>query len=661
MDLSVFNLLMSTNPNTSTAENLFPNAAQSGISAPADSAKESLRTGEAFLQVLDQVRTGKAEKNANVLYNTLSARADAASSLKDLRKSDTSRENVKVVKLHIKRTRASEKLRKADEEKTALPSNPAQNGQKIPTRENIAAVQETSPVQPKQTTDAQDVEYFIQSGDFCVSEKPVEQSETPFISTEEITAADILINSAVQATLAPLTRTPQPIVEEQTPETQSLSVAFLPQKEIIPADHQQASAPKQTPEKQPETQRETQNDPTFIPIKKLVQKHDEFAFAPDQEKIASVPNKRSQEDITTAETKLPEKIQTVLPIKQEAHETVKAAQIQIKETPKTTAVSRSASVDTPNVQEIQSLKTDYSSHPARRQAELLAREIPAQTNIAITVETQTPVVQDAVQPHTVSKRFSLTEKTKGTDTETTEPVTEEKEVQKASSPAKELTLHSVKTEHLRPSAEQTKQAEILNGLVALPVQNKSLPAASATPQAEGQVAEIGTPSVSGTPIPALSIGHELKGKAVSGTVPVQKNVPTNELVDQIKVNIKKALKDGLDKIDIVLKPKELGTIKIHLEIGKDGTMKAVLNTARAETLDLLQSDLTVLKQALADSGFDLNDQAFSFNYRGERYNDEQKQPQNRPTVSSAEADDETAEESAGTLSISGRYALNIKV
>ena len=194
----------------------------------------------------------------------------------------------------------------------------------------------------------------------------------------------------------------------------------------------------------------------------------------------------------------------------------------------------------------------------------------------------------------------------------------------------------------------------------MPVQSKSLPAASATPQAEGQIAEVGSPSVSQTPVAALSVGHELRGKAVSGNIPVQKNIPVNELADQIKVNIKKALKDGLDKIDIVLKPKELGTIKIHLEIGKDGSMKAVLSTARAETLDLLQSDLTALKQALADSGFDLNDQSFSFNYRGERYNDEHKQPHSQNRFVTEESEDEGVE-SAGTLSISGRYALNIRV
>ena len=94
-------------------------------------------------------------------------------------------------------------------------------------------------------------------------------------------------------------------------------------------------------------------------------------------------------------------------------------------------------------------------------------------------------------------------------------------------------------------------------------------------------------------------------------------------------------------------------------------MKAVLNTARAETLDLLKADLTALKQALADSGFDLNEESFAFNYRGERYDDGQKHRQHgRNAFAAEDAEDDLSQDIvpvAGTLNISGRYALNIRV
>ncbi|MBO4520819.1 MAG: flagellar hook-length control protein FliK [Alphaproteobacteria bacterium] len=647
MDLSVFNLLMSTNPNTSAAENLFSDAAQGSIPAVSEKSQDSLRTGEAFLQVLDQLRSGKTEKDADILYNTISARADAASSLKNLKRGHASRENVKVVKLHIKRTRASEKLRKLDEEKAAAAA-PIQNGQKIPTRENIAAAQETAPVQQEQT-DTQNAAPSIDFKTFSSSASPVEERETTFVPTEELTAADILINSAIQATLAPLPQTPQTTIKEQMPEEHSLSAVFLPQEEEAPAVSPQIAQPEQKAEIRPEAPAEEQENFDFAPTETFVQKQD----------------KQPEERAANTEIKQPEKMQADLPAKHAVHETAEKAPIRTKAAPEKTAAFRPVSADTTTGQEIQSFDGDYSSHQAHRQAEQLAHDLPAQTNIAITVETQAPVVQEAALPHVVSKRSSVAEKTKETDTETAEPITEEKEAPKVPVPAKELTLQSGKTDHSRSSAqEETKPADQPNGLAALPVQGKSLPTDSVAPQGEGQIAEIGTPSVSQTPVAALSVGHELKGKAVSGNVPVQRSVPVNELVDQIKINIKKALKDGLDKIDIVLKPKELGTIKIHLEIGKDGTMKAVLSTARAETLDLLRSDLTALKQALADSGFDLNDQAFSFNYRGERFNEDQHHT-HKHTDSFVNSEEEVSETdsvlSANTLSISGRYALNIRV
>ena len=54
MDISVFNLLMSTTPNVSDME-----ASAVDARAQAVQTQDSLRTGEAFLEVLDQVRSGK--------------------------------------------------------------------------------------------------------------------------------------------------------------------------------------------------------------------------------------------------------------------------------------------------------------------------------------------------------------------------------------------------------------------------------------------------------------------------------------------------------------------------------------------------------------------------------------------------------------------------
>ena len=440
MDLSVFNLLMSTNPNTSAAENLFSNAVQGGIPAASETSQESLRTGEAFLQALDQARTGKTEKSADTLYNMLSARADAASSLKNLKKGGSSHENVKVVKLHIKRTRASEKLRKLDEAKATQASAMPQNGKKIPTQENIAVAQEVAPVQQEQT-DTQDVTQTIAFKTFSSADSSIEQQETPFVSTDEITAADILINSAIQAMPAPVTQTPHTAVKEQTTEIHSLSPVFLPQEETV-SDfvRPQTVLPDQKPEIQTEKQTESAKTPVLASVDTPVQNQDKFTFTPDRENIAPVRNEQPEKHAKTVETKLPEEIEAVSSVKPHLHEAVKAAPVQTKATPETVAAPRLAYVDTATLDETQSFDRDYSSHQAHRQAEQLARELPAQTNIAISVQTQTPVVQEFALPRDVSSRSSSVRKGKETDTETAEPVIEEKDLRDASVSAKELTL-----------------------------------------------------------------------------------------------------------------------------------------------------------------------------------------------------------------------------
>lgn len=662
MDLSVFNFLISTNPNAPATENSVSNAVQGDAAAVADASQEKIRTGEAFLKVLKDVRSGKAEKNADILYNMASARADASSSLKDLKKGGNSRENVKVVKLYIKRTRASETLRKADESKTvAATAAVEQDGQKIPARENIAAANENMPVQAEQNDIQNTPEAIVFEKITRRPEEDADLQEKISLPNEDLTAADILIHSALQTTFVPLSQSASTVRFEQPDEKSVPSGDFLPEQiadDVVPL---QKKEPHQERQIMPEASEAPQNLPAFIPAPSTGEQEENVSVMPQQEKdFTAIQTKKDEKHAFVIEKERPvEQNIDIRPEHKRPH-VVEKARSQVPEATAAHTVEFSKKADAAEIIDFMTVKGKTETSEAHRQAEQLANQLPAQTNIAISVETQVSEIKAFVLPHETSRR-SVSVKNEDTDADTVFPALSETEKTEAAETEKSFHPQQEKTKDTRLSVEQPEQAEQPDGLIALPAQNKALSSSEALSQAESQTTGIEAPSSAQAPAAIFSVGHELKGKAVSGSAPVQKNIPVNELVEQIKINIKKAFKEGLDKIDIVLKPKELGTIKIHLEIGKDGTMKAVLNTARAETLDLLQSDLTVLKQALADSGFDLNDQAFSFNYRGERYNDEQKQPQNRRTVSSAEAEDETAEESAGTLSISGRYALNIKV
>ena len=100
---------------------------------------------------------------------------------------------------------------------------------------------------------------------------------------------------------------------------------------------------------------------------------------------------------------------------------------------------------------------------------------------------------------------------------------------------------------------------------------------------------------------------------------------TREIAEQIKVNITQSAIKGVDKIEIQLKPADLGQIEVKLQIGRDGRLHAHIVASNAETLDLLQKDLSSLKEAFNSAGYLAEDDSFSFGYRGERQDNERQQ------------------------------------
>ncbi len=89
------------------------------------------------------------------------------------------------------------------------------------------------------------------------------------------------------------------------------------------------------------------------------------------------------------------------------------------------------------------------------------------------------------------------------------------------------------------------------------------------------------------------------------------------VVDQVSVQITKALKAGVDRIHIQLKPASMGRVDVQMEIGFDGRVNAVVTADNKETLDLLQRDARDLQKALQDAGFDTDSGSLNFSLRGE--------------------------------------------
>ena len=85
----------------------------------------------------------------------------------------------------------------------------------------------------------------------------------------------------------------------------------------------------------------------------------------------------------------------------------------------------------------------------------------------------------------------------------------------------------------------------------------------------------------------------------------------------VSVSIARGAKEGADKIDIQLHPAELGRVEVKLEVGHDGRVMAVVSADRSDTLDQLRRDVNQLAKALADAGFDTDQNSFTFQDRRE--------------------------------------------
>lgn len=83
--------------------------------------------------------------------------------------------------------------------------------------------------------------------------------------------------------------------------------------------------------------------------------------------------------------------------------------------------------------------------------------------------------------------------------------------------------------------------------------------------------------------------------------------------EQVAVNIRRAVRDGADRLSIQLSPAELGRIHVKLEMDEEKRATASITVEKPSTLELLQRDVKALERALQDAGLkmDGNDLSFS--------------------------------------------------
>ncbi len=93
--------------------------------------------------------------------------------------------------------------------------------------------------------------------------------------------------------------------------------------------------------------------------------------------------------------------------------------------------------------------------------------------------------------------------------------------------------------------------------------------------------------------------------------------PAQQIIDQIKVNITRAAKAGLDKVTIQLKPHELGRVDVQLEMSEDHKVRVTVTADNKDTLALLQNDQRTLERALNDAGLRTDSNNLHFSLRSD--------------------------------------------
>lgn len=100
--------------------------------------------------------------------------------------------------------------------------------------------------------------------------------------------------------------------------------------------------------------------------------------------------------------------------------------------------------------------------------------------------------------------------------------------------------------------------------------------------------------------------------ALRGGRPSARSVP-----DQVSVQLRRGLQQGMDRLTIMLEPRELGRIDIRLEIGADRQVRAHIAADKSQTLELLQKDARGLERLLQDAGFKTDGDSLSFSLKNQ--------------------------------------------
>ncbi len=126
-------------------------------------------------------------------------------------------------------------------------------------------------------------------------------------------------------------------------------------------------------------------------------------------------------------------------------------------------------------------------------------------------------------------------------------------------------------------------------------------------------------------------------------------------VEQVALQIKKAIGAGIDKINIKLSPAHLGKVEVRMEIARDGQLSATVLADRPETLELLQRDIRGLERALQEGGLKTDSQSFNFNLKDQAQQKVADQNKNKDAHNTDTLEHDEQKDSHNQERIDGKY------
>lgn len=240
---------------------------------------------------------------------------------------------------------------------------------------------------------------------------------------------------------------------------------------------------------------------------------------------------------------------------------------------------------------------------AKEQSIRLSEKIENKQQLKISVDVKEEKIAYQTSQDTFKSRMAIDEAVKAASAESADET-----------PAKGIT--SAANTDAQPQM-QTSAA----GAYTAPMQNLNAPVAETISAARSvEIASVSTQSgqtahvMSGSEFVAAA-KTEAAGKENAPSFKEVYKGMSKEAVDQVKVNITKSAVKGVDKIDVHLKPEELGRIEIKMQIGKDGKLQAHIIASRPETVEMLQKEVQSLEKAFNDAGFQTDEGSLSFSFR----------------------------------------------